>query len=102
MNSIYGVFLGPFEILWAVFLFYLFLYFGYSGIPFFLWAVFFEIVLIGFKIHSAVCIGFGILAVCFLLTPLRRFLSGAIMWIMQRIGFIPKISETERAALDAG
>lgn len=102
MNSVYGFFLGPFQMVWIIALCLLAIYFAFTGMPLFFWVVFIELILIGFGSPSFLLIGFPVLSLFLLVTSLRRLISKLIMKQMQKIGFVPKISETERAALDAG
>ena len=43
-----------------------------------------------------------VVLIVFGVTPLRRFLSLPIMIIIKKLNLLPKISETERVALEAG
>lgn len=90
------------EMYWTIAMALIFLYLGYSGVYFFIWVAFFAVVLVGFQAPVYVLVSVGAVCGFFLLRPLRRILSNFLMIQVRRLGFLPKISETERAALDAG
>lgn len=74
---------------------------GFFGAPLFLWTALAAAALYVFQAPPALWIAGGILAVVFNLPPIRRVLiSSILMKIMA--GIMPKISDTERAALEAG
>jgi acyl-CoA dehydrogenase len=74
---------------------------GYCGMPLIVWAVALTVILAGFGAPLPVLIGFVVIMLVFLITPLRRILvSSAVMKILAPI--MPKISNTERVALEAG
>ncbi|MBX7148790.1 acyl-CoA dehydrogenase [bacterium] len=98
MNAIYGIFQSaPVPAALGIVLAVLAL--GYNGARLILWTLLGAIALVGFGAPVPVLIGFGAIALIFN-TPARRALSGVIMKVMK--DFMPKISETERTALDAG
>ncbi|MBF0493428.1 MAG: acyl-CoA dehydrogenase [Deltaproteobacteria bacterium] len=74
---------------------------GFVGAPFILWTLALAALLIGFAAPKAVLIAFAVLAILFNLRPLRAFLVSA--FLMEGIKkILPKISDTERVALEAG
>jgi acyl-CoA dehydrogenase len=76
---------------------------GYFGAPFALWTVFAGVLLIGFNAPVAVIVVFLIIAAIGNIHPLRRLiLSLPVLNLMRAMKLVPKISDTERAALDAG
>ncbi len=75
---------------------------GYSGAPLWLWALAGAVVLYGFGAPAWVWITYGVLAAVFNLPPLRRMLSHGVMKFMKAMNFLPRISETEKEAIDAG
>jgi acyl-CoA dehydrogenase len=81
----------------------LFLGIGYLGSSLLVWTLFIlgSMWLYGFSLGA---IGiFGVLLILFNIKALRTILvSGPLMNIMKKLEFIPKISETERTALEAG
>lgn len=74
---------------------------GYVGAPLLAWSVAILLLLAGFAAPTAVIGVVAVLLVIFNLKPLRRVLvTNFVMKIMK--GFMPKISDTERTALEAG
>lgn len=76
---------------------------GFTGAPFILWSIGLAILLVGFGAPQALLIAFLVVAVIFNIKPLRILLvSSGVMKLMKKLGVVPAISDTERAALDAG
>jgi len=75
---------------------------AYAGAPLWLWTLAGAAALYGFGAPAGLWIAFGVLAVLFNLPPLRRILSGMILKMVNAMGFMPAISETERTAIEAG
>lgn len=76
---------------------------GYVGSPLILWVVAMLGVLFGFGAPPAILLAVLGVSLIFLLPPLRAALiSSQVMALFKKFDFIPKISETERTALDAG
>ncbi len=75
---------------------------GYTGAPLWVWTIAGAAVLYGFGAPVWLWITFGVLAALFNVPPLRRMLSLGVMKFMKAMGFLPKISETEKEAIDAG
>jgi acyl-CoA dehydrogenase len=74
---------------------------GYLGSPLIVWTLLIGALLAGFAAPTGVLIAFAVLAVLFNVVPLRRLIvSTPLMKVMAP--FMPKISETERVALEAG
>lgn len=74
---------------------------GFTGAPLIAWTLAIAAILIGFGVHPIALYIFAGVALIFNLTPLRRILiTSGLMKVMK--GVMPKISETERVALDAG
>jgi len=74
---------------------------GYTGAPFVVWAIAIAAILAGFGAPTWLLAAFGVVAGIGIIKPLRGVIvSGPLMKIMA--GFMPKISETERVALEAG
>ncbi|MBK9322317.1 MAG: acyl-CoA dehydrogenase [Bdellovibrionaceae bacterium] len=102
MESIYGWFLlcpwtavaGSLVVLLAI---------GYLGSPLIVWTVAGAAILVGFG-APVWLLGFYVaIMLIFNVRPLRTSLvSKQVMTIMDKLGFLPKISDTERAAIDAG
>jgi len=80
-----------------------FVAFGYTGAPLWLWAIAGALALYGFGAPAWLWIAFAVLAVVLNLPPLRRVLfSGPIMRLLNALKFLPSISETEQVAIEAG
>lgn len=102
MESIYGVFLAcP---LWAVVGSLVgLLAVGFFGSPLIVWTIAVALILVGFKAPMWLLAVYVVVMAIFNIKPLRAALvTKAVMNFMDKMGFLPKISETERAAIDAG
>jgi acyl-CoA dehydrogenase len=76
---------------------------GYLGVPLWLWTAFFAAVLIVFQSPVWLWVSFGLVAIVLNLPPLRQLLlTKPIFNLMCRLKVLPEISETERAAIEAG
>lgn len=76
---------------------------GFTGSPFILWTIGIAALLVGFGASQTALIIFAVIAVIFNIKPIRTALvSNLVMNIMKKLGVVPAISDTERAALDAG
>jgi acyl-CoA dehydrogenase len=74
---------------------------GYVGSPFLIWAIAIELILLGFAAPCWLLIAWAVVALIFLIKPVRRLLVSPI--VMKLLApMMPRISETERAALEAG
>ncbi|MDX1439929.1 MAG: acyl-CoA dehydrogenase [Rubricoccaceae bacterium] len=76
--------------------------FGYTGAPFWLWAVFGLGVLAGLGAPVWLIAAFALLSLAFIVVPVRRMLSLGVMKLMKALNFLPVISETEREAIEGG
>lgn len=104
LNSLYGIFSFQDSLCMGIFSsFFGVVFLGYLGAPVWLWSIF---VVSSLFAWGCPYILIGIAAVLVLVAnikPLRRTLvSSLIMKAMKALGVIPKISETERTALEAG
>jgi acyl-CoA dehydrogenase len=101
INSIYGLFLGP-NLSWSLAgSFAAVLVLGFLGAPLIVWTVVAALALAGFQAPVPVLGLFGVLALVFNIRPFRRLLiTSWVMKVMKNV--MPKISETERVALEAG
>ena len=98
----YGFFNGDFFTYYLLGSIILFLFLGFASSPLIVWTIAIAAVLIGFGVPLVVVGIFAVLAVIFN-TPLRRFfVSSVVLSLFQKLGLIPKISDTERTALEAG
>lgn len=76
---------------------------GYFGAPFWLWALAIVVGLIGFGAPLALVLVVAAICLVFVIPPLRQALVSSIVFkTMKALGLIPKISQTERTALEAG
>ncbi len=76
---------------------------GYHGFGFKLWALFILLGLWGFAAPLWLMLVFLAVAAVFVVPPLRKALpSAVVMKTMKALKLIPKISDTERTALEAG
>ncbi len=102
-NSYLGFMLG--ECFWTYFLSILGLVilFGYWKAPLILWSLLGAAALVGFNAPCAVMVIYLVIAVIWNIPPLRAVLvSSGILKMFKALQLIPKISETERTALEAG
>ena len=75
---------------------------GFTGAPLWVWAAAGLVALVGFGAPVWAVVAFAVLAAVFLVPPVRRALSGGVMGLMEKMKFLPVISETEQEAIDAG
>jgi acyl-CoA dehydrogenase len=76
---------------------------GYVGAPLWLWTLLAAGLLYWIKLPVAGWIVFGVLAAIFNLPPLRQLLvTSWVLKIIQLLKLLPSISDTERAAIEAG
>lgn len=76
---------------------------GYFGSPFWLWSVVVLGAVFGFGAPVWLCLALLVVAAIGVIKPIRKLvLSGPIMKTMKALKIIPKISPTERTALEAG
>jgi len=103
LNQVYGAFLGDAVTSFIVGAVLLALAVGYFGAPFWVWTVFGVVVLVGFGAPVWLLITFAAVAAVFNIVPIRRALvSSVVLKTMKALKIVPKISETERTALEAG
>jgi len=76
---------------------------GYRGARLWVWTLATALVLWGLAAPLWLWIVFGVLALLFNLRPVRRILvSAPLMRLIDRLGLLPRISNTERIALESG
>lgn len=75
---------------------------GYLGASLYTWAVFLAIVLYGVAAPWWVWILTALVLALFMVPMVRVRLSGQILAGLRKTGFLPRISSTEKAALEAG
>lgn len=81
----------------------LLLFIGYLGSPLVIWALAIVALLWGFGVPPLLVSAVAALLAIFIIAPIRAVLvSKVVMALLKKFEFIPKISQTERTALDAG
>nr|WP_290225891.1 acyl-CoA dehydrogenase [Trichocoleus desertorum] len=92
----------PFAIALSLFLVF-FLILGYTGVPLWAWSLYTAGVLAAVQAPTWLWVGFGIVALVLNLPLLRRsLLTAPLMQAIQSLKLLPSISDTERAAIEAG
>lgn len=80
-----------------------FLGLGFLGAPFLLWSLFGFILLIGWGAPWVIILAWGLITVLGGIKPLRAaVLSQGVLLLFKKMQFLPKISDTELAAIEAG
>jgi acyl-CoA dehydrogenase len=108
LNNVFGNYVGFFLAngslpLWIIGSVLTFLFIGFFDLPLIVWALAGAATVIGFDLSMSALIIFSAVMLLFLITPLRAItVSKGIMWFFNKAQFIPKISQTERTALEAG
>lgn len=76
---------------------------GYKGAPLFLWSILAVVSLLGFGTPIGVTITVAAVLAVFVIKPVRTLLvSSVVLKVLNALKFLPKISQTEKVALDAG
>lgn len=102
INNLLGMFNGEGCGFFLVGSILLLLLLGYFSVPLIVWSVAILALLVGWGAPEPLIIGFVVFAVIFN-TPIRRLLvTSVILNLFKKLGLVPKISETERTALEAG
>ena len=104
LQQYYGYFLenGSFALTMIGFIL-LFLFFGFFNLPLMVWAIAGLVCLFGFGAPVGLIGAFTVIMLVFIITPIRaNLVSKAVMALFEKLQFIPKISATERTALEAG
>ncbi|HEY1080199.1 MAG TPA: acyl-CoA dehydrogenase, partial [Bdellovibrio sp.] len=102
-SSLYGYFLGDCTWAWAIGSVVLLLFVGFFSSPLIVWTIALAAIMFGFAAPTWLWIVFAVLAVIFNIAPLRAALfTSGVFGIFKKFEFLPKISDTEKAALDAG
>ena len=103
MNSFYGMFLQDCTWLWTLASVFLLLFVGFFGSPFIVWAIAIAAILVGFGAPVWLLGAFVVIALIFAIAPIRAALiTSGVVALFKKMQFLPKISDTEKAALDAG
>ena len=102
IDSLFGMFYGPYATYFAIASVITILALGYLGAPLLLWTIGVGCILVGWNAPMGALVAFLIFAAVFN-TPIRRFtVSAVVLNLMKKLGLVPSISDTERTALDAG
>lgn len=75
---------------------------GFIGVPVIIWVMVFGTILMGFAAPKWLFLVYLVIAIPSIITPIRKVFSGVLLKVFNSLGLVPKISETERQALDAG
>lgn len=76
---------------------------GYTKAPLWLWMIYAAVLIGGFHGPVWLWIVWAVVTLVLVLPPIRRLLiTGPLMKLMDALHFLPKISETEQAAIEAG
>jgi acyl-CoA dehydrogenase len=103
LNSFYGMFLESNTGLWILGSVVLLLFVGFFTSPLIVWAIALAAILVGFGAPVWLLAVYAVIAIVFLITPLRAaVVTSGLLAFMKKMQFLPKISDTEKAALDAG
>lgn len=88
--------IGPLVLFMAV------LHMGFHGWGFKAWLAVLAVLFYGLGVSTGWWIALGVLAVLFVVPPIRRLISGGVMRLLDAMKFLPTISRTEQEAIDAG
>lgn len=101
-NELYGYFLEcPW--LWSLGSLVFLIMVGFFGSPLVIWLLAIAVIMFGFAAPVWMWGVLAVLAVIFVIPPIRSaVVTSAVFAVFKKFQFLPKISETERAALDAG
>lgn len=103
ITSLYGYFLESCVGAWIFASVVLLLFVGFFGSPLIVWTIALAAIMVGFAAPVWLWIVFAVLAVIFNIPPLRAALvTSGVFGLFKKFEFLPKISDTEKAALDAG
>lgn len=103
INALYGYFLESCTWGWAVGSLVLLLFVGFFGSPLIVWTIVLAAIMVGFAAPMWLFVVGAVLAVIFNIPPIRTALvTSGVFAIFKKFQFLPKISDTEKAALDAG
>ncbi|MEN0058306.1 MAG: acyl-CoA dehydrogenase family protein, partial [Bdellovibrio sp.] len=101
--NLYGYFLESCTWAWVLASVVLLLFVGFFGSPLLVWTLALAALMAGFGAPVWLWAVFAVIAVIFNLPPLRAALvTSGVFAIFKKFEFLPKISDTEKAALDAG
>lgn len=103
MEQLHGMFLNDMCWAYVVGSILLVLLVGYFGSPLFVWTIALAAIFFGFGLPIPALLAFIAIMLVFIIKPIRTALvSSVVMKVLKAMQFVPKISETERTALEAG
>ncbi len=101
--NLYGYFLESCTWAWVIASVVLLLFVGFFSSPLIVWTIAGAVIMAGFGAPMWLWAVYAVIAVIFNIPPLRAALiTSGVFAIFKKFEFLPKISETEKAALDAG
>jgi acyl-CoA dehydrogenase len=81
----------------------LFLLLGYIGVPLWMWSLYFALILAAWQVSVPIWALFGIVVAILNVPVLRQsLLTASLLHGIKKFNLLPKISDTERAAIEAG
>lgn len=102
-SSMSGYFLECWTWAWALGSLVLLLFIGFFGSPLIVWTIAIAAIMFGFAAPLWLWILFAIVALVLNIPPLRAVMvTSGVFAIFKKFQFLPKISDTEKAALEAG
>lgn len=103
VSSLYGYFLECCTWAWILGSVVVLLFVGFFGSPLIVWTLVLALILAGFAAPPLLWVVFALLAIVFNIPQLRTILvTKGVFALFKKFEFLPKISDTEKAALDAG
>ena len=102
-DSFYGMFLQNATWAWSLGSVFLLLFVGFFSSPLIVWTLAIAAILVGFGAPVWLLIAFAVIMAIFNIAPLRAaVVSSAVMKLFDKLQIMPKISDTEKAALESG
>ncbi|AHI06104.1 acyl-CoA dehydrogenase [Bdellovibrio bacteriovorus W] len=103
LNSLHGYFCSEMPVLWVLGSLVLLLFIGFFSSPLIVWTIALAVMLWGFGAPIWLMIAFAVIAAIFNIPAIRTVLvTKGVFAIFKKFEFLPSISATEKAALDAG
>ncbi len=103
VSSLYGYFLECCAWAWILGSMVVLLFVGFFGSPLIVWTLVLALIMAGFAAPPWLWVVFALLAFVFNIPQLRTLLvTKGVFALFKKFEFLPKISDTEKAALDAG
>lgn len=103
LTTFHGMFLESCTWLWAVGALALLLFVGFFGSPLIIWVIAIAAIMFGFGAPMWALIAFAVVSLVFLIKPIRAaVITAPILALINKLKFLPAISDTEKAALESG